>query len=1092
MAISSSVRALYRLIGRIIGRNVSDRLANDDNISKDPEFRSVIAQELVDTITALRHELGAQRDFTKLHKIIQKLFAKDSGIAIKQFAWILEAYLLLNQSSSACVEATKVELREPDRLWASKLVDNIRTRILQEHHLAKIFDDKFSTNLVLTAHPTAGIQRDYLYHIKNMVNSIEEISSRIEPSEWQKIGQDSVENILENNVKDILEDLNLSISHMVRSKPYNSEPLTPIDESVNFLVNIEEAWTVIPAKVQALEAELRKYLGNNFRLNENFFKLHSWVARDIDGNPKVTKDDHLKALQQETLSFARKYLVVLKKLWQKLADDFTIDKDLPSKTYFRDVGFESLYKEALELSQGQQLRSKPYQAYRMVLEHIIIARLDKFIHALSEDGGDLLDVMNSYQIERDLLEPLELIRANKEYVNTKEIDLIIRKLQIFGLTASWGHTRQGRDILNELLFALVGKLDDLTAYILKSEPSQQELLAKVSHCSPKVQQTSDILSLYPYGGIRRQIISMNQGFEDMLNTLAITKIIGAFKPAVNGQQPESKLEIVPLTERISDLRNSYKVMIDALSNPAWNQYLVSQQGRFITMRGPSDSAKQNGFMASQWEMFRSKQFDSIVVEIFNSYLNERHKMIDCWRQLALDSNYEEAKVITAALERFDEFFVSADYSKKIWANVRQVTLVNFDGWGEPVERGGGLEFETTVKCTQPSAANPYYERTLQGGGAQQLASNQRTRLAMKDLLEGMSEIAVRRFVFDRTVSIGDLQSLKDIFTINPDFSLMMRKLELVLRQSLRNEVFGLELDDDNGVYDEDILRGYFSHVIKSPLVFLDLFNIASRPASRSGTKIKELLDDPKYANDLHKLAQEIPLADITKVLGDIRAIPYAAMFSLLGGNHVSFYGFDKILIADEKFMSEASELANKTTTGKKTTRKTLLEWIEHFYHAKEDSQERRLLRHMIDSLERGIITADHDCYRYARELLEQSYNPNYKSANDKLIFKFINAQQATLNFVAAVKHYKVKHSNKVQFTEILQADPEYRDLMIARRNDAAVPRLGIALAMAEIFGHCRQEGVNPLSVENIPNNLLDLLRKAFAAGASTFGNGCID
>ena len=38
------------------------------------------------------------------------------------------------------------------------------------------------------------------------------------------------------------------------------------------------------------------------------------------------------------------------------------------------------------------------------------------------------------------------------------------------------------------------------------------------------------------------------------------------------------------------------------------------------MRGPSDSGKQNGFTASQWEMFHSKQLDAITVNIFNSFL----------------------------------------------------------------------------------------------------------------------------------------------------------------------------------------------------------------------------------------------------------------------------------------------------------------------------------------------------------------------------------------------------------------------------------------------------------------------------------------
>ena len=57
------------------------------------------------------------------------------------------------------------------------------------------------------------------------------------------------------------------------------------------------------------------------------------------------------------------------------------------------------------------------------------------------------------------------------------------------------------------------------------------------------------------------------------------------------------------------------INIDREARPQRNN-----NGRFIKMRGPSDSGKQNGFVASQWEMFRSKQLDTIVVKIFNAYL----------------------------------------------------------------------------------------------------------------------------------------------------------------------------------------------------------------------------------------------------------------------------------------------------------------------------------------------------------------------------------------------------------------------------------------------------------------------------------------
>ncbi len=1155
MSISPSIRALYRVIGNIIGKQVFDRISNDDHLAPSPELRKQLARKLIDSITKLRRELSSTRNFSEIEKTLLELNPGEDPesklIATKLLSWILEAYLLLNQSSTACAEITKPDALLPDRMFASKTLNELREHFSNDEDLAKVFADNFCANLVLTAHPTAGIQPDYVNHIKHMVETVQEIAYRVDPEEWETLSKDGPEQNLELVVADLIEDISLSISHMVRAKPYNSTRLHPTDESANFLNNIAEAWEIIPGKIQALEKELKKYLGKQFRLDKHAFRLHSWVARDIDGNPTVSAEQHLRSVLQERLHFLTKYRLELEKLWQNLSDDFTSDSNLPTKTFFRDDKFKAYY-DSLMQDYGDIIE-KPNEAYRVVIEYGIIIKLEavtnKLLQLESLNPAEI-KILQEFNVAKDIIEPLELIRTNKvpytdwtkvvgTIANTKEIDLLIRKAQVFSDYGSHGHTRQGNKILAKLtryLTALWDKqISNKTNYLVgKLLIANSDQTAKTDYetlrskiiiqyiADPKktqdnLLQTFDLLALSELGAIRRQIISMNESFEDMLNVLVLAKVINAFQPAINGSLPSSRLEIVPLTEQISDLRNSYRISIDALSNTAWHQYLIAEGGRFIKMRGPSDSGKQNGFVASQWEMFRSKQLDTIVVKIFNAYLLDRlHNnplQLNTWRNIAqgidvssisegMNKQLNELEVIALALRDFDKFFnteieteISTQllqgrnfFDKNLWLQayqtngLKEVVLVNFDGWGEPVERGGGLEFKDTVKCTQPLGSIPYYERTLQGGGAQQLASNPRTRHAIQDFIGGITEIGLRNANFNiEQAKTPDLAKLyKQTYILDPNFTLMMNKLVNIVRSALRFEVLGLDLDDDNKVSNETVLRLYFRHVIKSPLVFLDLFNIASRPTSRSGAQLKEFLDNPSYANDLGKLASDLELDHIVKILGDIRAIPYAAMFSLVGGNHVSFYGFDKVLAATEKFSANNAEP------------RSLVEWISYYCNSPEDSQEARLMRHIMNSLERGIMTADQDCYRKAHEIIENATCDNYDSKNDELITKFLNAQQQTINFIAAVKHYKVENPKQVRFDELLQNDTDARDLLTARRNDAAVPRIGIAIAMSKILADARTRGLNPLDSQNIPINLLDLLRKAFAAGASTFGNGCID
>lgn len=1115
--ISPSVRALYRTIGKIIGRQIFDRVSSDSNLDQDSEKRRALAREVIEMITKFRRELASSREFKNIEEIINSVFEKERAIAIKQFSWVIEAYLLLNQSSTASAEVTKPESSMPDRLLMDKLIDTIRVKVLQEKDLAKVFTKDFSMNLVLTAHPTAGIQPDYIYHIKQMVSAVQKIALRVDPSEWEKISENHSDDTLESLIADIISEITLSVSHMVRAKPYNVERLKPIDESNNFLANIDEAWDIIPSKIQALEAELQQYLGDEFRIHQRFFRVHSWVARDIDGNPTVSREQHLQAIINEKFHFLTKYRGELVNLWQSLSDDFTDDINYPSKTFFINEEFKNYYLKVLEETEESEEKAKnKHQAYRIVLLNVI-NKFDLFLNqimAAASTETKKLRFLSEFDIEKEFVYPLELIRANKEGVNTQEIDRLIRKVGVFGSYGSHGHSRQGAEIFEKITYFFsalkAGEFESKTNAVFRPQDFNSNLFlsdalsnkaptvnygaykqritlqygAESEKTKQKLLQTFDLLELSELGGIQRLIISMNRNFEDMLNVLLISKIFMGFQAATETKLPYSRLEIVPLTEQIIDLRNSYKVTIDALCNKAWNEYLIANKGRFYKMRGPSDSGKQNGFVASQWEMFRSKQFDTIVVEIFNAFLkrklssdNEKYDLwMDEYKKIPddLDLSHDETQqaseqqVIKMAVDHFDKFFDSPNFDLQLWKRASEelglvkVRLINFDGWGEPVERGGGLEFEDTVKCTQPLGSIPYYERTLQGGGAQQLASDLRTRQAVQDFINGVSEIAVRRFAFDRAY---ETEALK----LNPKFTNLMNEIVKSLRTSLRGEIFGLDLEDDNKVSNEEILRNYFTHVIKSPLVFLDHFNIASRPTSRSGTQVKEFLDDASYAGSVDKLAQNLEIEKVLAILADVRAIPYAAMFSLLGGNHVSFYGYDKLLENDK-----------------------LIEQIQAFYHDDFDSQETRLTKHIIDSLERGILTADQECYRKAHEIIEEATNPDYISGNDLLILKLLAGQQSTINFVAKIKKYQVENPKKVLITELMQDNITHRDLLVARRNDAAIPRIAIAKAMAEIFNYCKENDLNPLDQANIPTNLLDLLRKAFAAGASTFGNGCID
>ena len=1094
MAIKKSIRSLYRIIGGVVGKQVWDRISVDENISSDPIVRKEMAYRCIDYITKFRKILSSKtRSPEQIIELMQDKTVKHED-EIKLASWILEAFLLLNQSSTASADVTKT--LESDKIFSRDLVDRLLDIGISKEDLEKVFSEYISASLVLTAHPTAGIQPDYMYHIANMVERVQEIAEVI------REGDNNL--VLEHKLKSIQDDLASSISHMVRVKPYNENKLKPSDESRNFLDAVSQIYEIIPEKLLGLEATISDILAKDFKFKSNFFRVHSWVARDIDGNPTVSPKEHFKSLVQENIFFLQRYYLDIQKLWKILSDDFSLDKDLPGKTFFRDEKFKAYYDLIIK---SNPVLATNKQAYRLVIEHCMLKPLSQAIEDLEALHVDIYNYdkynfeynFSKFSIDEVLLEPLKAILANKEGYNSKEIEKLIKKLEVFSLFGSKGHTRQGNEIINYIISSLLdfkeyGDIDKKSEFLISPMNKLSDMPAKIrsfasklaankskSKKDAKALQTLELLSLIPCGGMQRQIISMNTCFEDMLNALVLITCFGAFNfNAKFSKNTDKVIDIVPLTEQISDLRNSYQCTIEALTNKVWRKYLLLNGFKFIKMRGPSDSGKQNGFTASQWEMFRSKQLDTIAVEIFNAFVlkhvHDDASQLEAWELYRNSedkdiSNSKENDVVNLAFENFAPVFENFQEEKPLWLEAAEffakdkayVEIVSFDGWGEPVERGGGLEFKNTATCTQPLGSNAHYERTLQGGGAQQLVSAFRSHEIIQDFISAISEISARNIYLD------NLSQNKSLYYLDSQFVKALDKMVKHIRTKLRTEVLGLDLDSDSKCADEAVLRDYFSHIVKSPLIYLDLFNIASRPTSRSGTKIKEVLAQEEYANDLDLFAKNLAIEEVLAILADVRAIPYSAMFNLLGGNHVSFYGYQGL--------EEDTEL---------------LQVLEFYYHSRSDSQEARLLRHIMDSLERGIFTSDLDTYEAARNCIETVTKPDYNSKDDTLLQKLIYGNQATRNFIARVKKYPIADAANVKLSDLLQDKPDERDLLIARRNDAAVPRLGIAYSIANIIADSKARNVNPLAIETMQIRYLDLLRKAFAAGASTFGNGCID
>ncbi|NBW00005.1 MAG: hypothetical protein EBR67_10995, partial [Proteobacteria bacterium] len=205
MAIKPAIRSLYRIIGNLVGKQIWNRINFDSNISTDSNLRKQLAYEFIDYISAFRNILKSEdRDLSKVLTIFNKISEKPE-YETKIFAWILEAYLLLNQSSTASADVSKN--KNSEILFARKLINFFLENKFSKEEILKIFSKDLSANLVLTAHPTAGIQPDYMHHISNMIEKVNSVADTIR--------DESSQEKIDEKLELIKEDLAISISHMI-------------------------------------------------------------------------------------------------------------------------------------------------------------------------------------------------------------------------------------------------------------------------------------------------------------------------------------------------------------------------------------------------------------------------------------------------------------------------------------------------------------------------------------------------------------------------------------------------------------------------------------------------------------------------------------------------------------------------------------------------------------------------------------------------------------------------------------------------------------------------------------------------------------
>jgi phosphoenolpyruvate carboxylase len=100
------------------------------------------------------------------------------------------------------------------------------------------------------------------------------------------------------------------------------------------------------------------------------------------------------------------------------------------------------------------------------------------------------------------------------------------------------------------------------------------------------------------------VLSMTRSVSDVLGAYLLAKTAGLF--ADTSGVESSTLPIVPLFETIDDLQRAPAIMKELLNVPLVRRSVRAQGGVHEVMIGYSDSNKDGGFLASNWELYKAQ------------------------------------------------------------------------------------------------------------------------------------------------------------------------------------------------------------------------------------------------------------------------------------------------------------------------------------------------------------------------------------------------------------------------------------------------------------------------------------------------------
>jgi phosphoenolpyruvate carboxylase len=481
---------------------------------------------------------------------------------------------------------------------------------IEEKHISKetlqAFLNSALISPVLTAHPTE-VQRKSILDCQLIISRLLSDRDRVD--------------MTPDDLADNEETLHRFVLILWQTRMLRTAKLTVSDEIKNGLEFYRYTFlSEIPKIYANMEKQLEARFDKNIRIPP-LLRVGSWIGGDRDGNPFVTHDVMLDAVQQHSSLAFEHYLGETHLLGTRLS---LTDRLVEVSDELRFLSNASPDKSA----------GRADEPYRRALI-LIYSRLSATAQQLGHKISHLPPVdkhAQPYPTPQDFINDLDvlidsLFKHGAVYLARGRLAYLRRAAEVFGFHLAPLDMRQHSAIHEQTVTELFEHSSGKTNYQDLGEAARREvLLAALQAGKPLLSDALSSDSLGQYSDVARSelrimqaaaeihlrfgraalpnhIISKTDAVSDMLELALMLQQVGLLE---SGKNPELHVNIIPLFETIEDLRGCGTIMDELFSIPYYLKLLGSRGNTQEVMLGYSDSNKDGGYLTANWELYKAE------------------------------------------------------------------------------------------------------------------------------------------------------------------------------------------------------------------------------------------------------------------------------------------------------------------------------------------------------------------------------------------------------------------------------------------------------------------------------------------------------